>query len=113
MIFENEDGGVRFDVNKMHGCCGVAVVHDVRFLPMQNKERFYNAFHAHLRTATEPFDLDRCKVVMTDRVRESLVPSIYDFCTTAGWMEGEHTPNRKSGHSVVIFELSRQSSRSN
>jgi len=113
VIYRTENGTVSFNVNKMHGCCGVAVVHGVNFGVMANKRAFYAEFNTFLKDATDPFNLDRCKVVMTDRVRESLVPSIYDFCTSAGWMEGEHTPNRKSGHSVVIFELSRQSSRTN
>jgi len=111
MEFETPDGYVRFDVTKLPGCCGVAVVHDVSFRQVNNKERFYRALNNHLKTTTDPFDLDRCKLVMTDRTRESMQPSIYDFCTDQEWMEGEHTFNRKSGQDVVIFELSRQTSR--
>ncbi len=106
-------GTVLFNVGKMAGCCGVAIVYSVRFHDVYNKAALYEEFHTFLSTQTDIYDLDRCKVLMSDSVRTSTDPSIYDFCTTKEWMVGEPTFNRKSGNQVVVFELSRQTSRNN
>lgn len=112
VVFEGSNGSVQMYVDKMPGCCGVAVVHTVRWVGVKNKQKLYEEYNNFLKTATNPFQLDRCKIVMTDNDSPDKNPSIYDFCTTMGWMEGEHTPNKKSGNKVVLFELNRQTSRS-
>ncbi len=111
--FTSSNGNVIFNVDKMVGCCGVAIVYSVRFHEVYNKAAFYEEFHTFLSTQTGIYDLDRCKVLMSDSVRTGNGPSIYDFCTTKEWMVGEPTFNRKSGNQVVVFELSRQTSRTN
>lgn len=112
--FETTNGSVAFNVDKMHGCCGAAVVYSVMWRRIVDRDAFYKEFHHHLKNATQPFDLDRCKVIMSDAVRKTHMPSIYNFCLSSDeWAYGDPSFNKKSGNEVIVFELNRQSSRSN
>lgn len=117
-VFETHNGRVEMWISKMPGFCGAAVVHDVEFKPhkktgMFNKRLFYKDFYNYLKTSGTPFNLNRCKILMTDYVnhKNQLVeggPSIYDFCmNTPNWYVGPETLNGKTSRKVVVFELER------
>ena len=104
-------GSVEFDVDKLWGCCGVAVVYDVSFRP-NNYNRagriaLYEAFYKHITTAGQPYDLNRVKIMMSDSVGGT--NCIYEFCMeVGGWEYGKDTHNPKSGNDVRVFEVNRE-----
>jgi len=110
-IIETQYGKFTFYVDNLHSCCGVAVVHGCRFYKDRLADRidFYNAIHKELVNREEPYDLARCKLLMSDAVRSETSRkrycSIYDFCMSMGWTYGPATFNRKSGNKMVLFEF--------
>ena len=97
-------GVVRYRVKKLDECCGVAVVYSVIFYPAPRKtKQLYEEFQKHLLTYMDDYDLARPKLLIADKVGGDL----YNFCIHNGWMQGEETPNPKSGNKVTMFEFDR------
>jgi hypothetical protein len=111
-----DSGEVRFNVNKLHGCCGCAVISGVTFapIPTSTTEALYDSFREYLRNPPDADyrvngdnEITRCKILMADSVRGPGVPSLYNFGIHVEAYFGEPTPNPKSGNQLVIFEFDR------
>lgn len=99
-----DSGVVTFDVDKLDGCCGVAVVYCVRFYPNPRKtKKLYEEFHDYLLNYMGHYDLARPKILIADKVGGDL----YKFCIHNEWLQGEETPDPKSGNKVTMFEYDR------
>lgn len=118
-------------LERFPSCCGIAIVHCCYFkikIPKPTNEQYeeikarmykgvYNLLVKNKITNSNYYDLDRCKVLMADQIRDRPVhfhhegcakPSIYDFCMSTGWEYGNPTKNKKSGNMDIVFEINRE-----
>jgi len=85
--------------DRLNGCCGIEVVHDVSFTNKNNYKKFLKILHKIAR------DEGVCKIIMSDRQRPRNVASLYDFCmSTPGIQYGKPEVNVKTGNLLYIFE---------
>lgn len=101
----NGNGKVIFQLQKMLGFCGAAIIGNVYFLPTKNnKINLFEEFDKHIKTCTTPFDFKRCKLLMSDKV-DGMVDQ---FCIHNEWIAGTIKYNRKTKRKVRIFECDRE-----
>ncbi len=105
LSFSSPNGEVHFSLQKMPGCCGVAIIFAVLFSPKSRKRKaLFEDFHKHVTTCMTPFDFQRCKLLMSDYVEGD----VDKFCKHNGWLGGEPTFNRKSGNRIIVYEYDRE-----
>lgn len=103
--FESANGIVGFQLQKMLGFCGAAIIGNVYFSYKEGKKiDLFEDFDEHVKTCTTPFDFKRCKILMSDKVGGM----VDQFCIYNGWIAGTAKYNRKTKHKVRIFECDRK-----
>lgn len=115
----NQYGSVRATVIMLPGCCGIALVYNVRFR-VKGKNRKYihegneykkslntlhQAFDQMLKNDKEPFHLNRARVLMADRVGGEIDGFVN---SVKGWKRGRTIYNPKSCNKTRTYECSRK-----
>jgi len=108
------DNGELFtaEVVKLPGCCGVAVVHGWGMRVTAEQAPAFHKKIQHYLEASSAGQLNRCKVLIADRVYdedyEHFHRTSYGFCKAMGWEEGSINNNGLSGNKIQLFELNRK-----
>lgn len=103
-----KSGSVEGDIDMMHGCCGVGVIHSLKFLPHKKLEALFEEFYAWLlqkpftENASDHFG--RALYCMTD----SEEGSIREFCAHTRWKSTGQILNHRSGNQIRLFWLDRR-----
>jgi len=105
-------GTVDYNRVKFPTCCGVTNLSNLYFKIKEGhtKQQLYDEFFKFLQTNQQDPQLNRCKILMTDRVREDQRTSVFDFgMSQDGWYcSAKAIPNPNSGNKVVVFEMDRK-----
>lgn len=122
--FKSEHGKVKYNLTMLPGCCGIALVYNVDFI-INNNEEYWNKtkiikhrkllfkqFNKFLTRSTKPFDLNRCKIIISDSTNrapdDSDLYTPVDFCTYMKWKKiGTRRYNPKSGNHIQLWEKNR------
>lgn len=104
-LYTTKGGKVHFKFQKLPGCCGVALLFDVSFLPDVNtqeaRENLYKRFHKYVMASKGHFQIRRCILMMTDYDGGE----ISECCRLNGWNETPPVFNVKSGNNDIVFTI--------
>lgn len=133
MSFNSDNGTVHYDIDECTYCCGISIIGNVDFEPMENtpagRRKLYNDFHKFInepakeskqkrgtyydwrqeRRVEDVLPDDNWKVykfLLTDRVFARAKPNtIQEFCEYKDWLGGNVTENpRHNGHNIQCWE---------
>lgn len=102
-----KNGEVIFQVSEFPGCCGINVIHNVRFYAVESRIGLYKEFHEFITEDFIGHDRNKGMLLMSDGVGSSGEPDGYvkDFCDAIyDWEEYKNRAfNTNSDNDVVLY----------